>query len=514
MIRTARLFAALVSMGAALVALPAASVLGAGKSRVAEVSDAITEIDVKRAEALLADAGGESRSLSFERARLAIYRGDCDAATATLASPDLRETKEGADLAALAEGCARATVAGFILEDQPRGIWLRLQDDADRALAPYLFDVASRARDAITRTLGVDLPRPLRIDLVRDQYSLSAVSGLPVAAAETTGTLAVARWGRVIMITPRAAALGFPWEDTLAHEITHLIVTRASRDFAPLWLQEGLAKRLESSWRPERPFDDHAWADTVARRALENGRSIGIDQLGPSIAMLPTPEAASIAFAEVTSFIGYFLRDAGEPALRMLLADLKGIGARSAEPALRSVTGRSLAEWNAAWQKDLAAAPLPAPGVRPHQAPITRDTARRARLSELLLEQGRAVSAAEVIAPVLVPDLRDPSLRFRVARAELDAGNHAEAEKALGTQSEIHSVYGAWFALHGRFLREHGDSAGAERAFDVGIAVNPLSEDVACEGERAPKGELATAKLPTDPSRSALCRAARDRVRH
>jgi tetratricopeptide (TPR) repeat protein len=502
--------AALLALAAAAIAPDAGSVLGPGQ-RVSRVADAITEIDLAPAEKLLAEAGAESRALSFERARLSVYRGDCDAASATLSSPDLRETKEGASLAALAESCARATVAGFVLEDQARGVWLRLQDDADRALAPYLFDVAARARDAVTRQLGVDLPRPLRIDLVRDQFSLSAVSGLPLAAAETTGTLAVARWGRVIMLSPRAAALGFPWEDTLAHEITHLVVTRATRDYAPLWLQEGLAKRLEASWRDPRPFDDPGWADSLAQRALLGGHSVGIDKLGPSIAMLPTPDAASIAFAEVTSFIGYFVREAGHSALRLLLADLKGIGARSPEPALRSVTGLSLSEWNSRWQKDLAAR-TDTPGARPHRPPVARDAARRARLSELLLDQGRAESAAEVIEPAIVPDLLDPSLRFRAARAQLDAGQAEKARQSLGTLSEIGSVYGAWFALHGRFLREQGELAEAERAFAVGIAVDPLSEDVACEGERS-RG-APDPKLPAAAERSALCRAARERLRH
>jgi hypothetical protein len=131
---------------------------------------------------------------------------------------------------------------------------------------------------------------PLRIDLVRDLFSLSAVSGLPVAAAETTGTVAVARWGRVTMITPRATSLGYPWEDTLAHEITHLALSRATRDNAPLWLQEGIAKREETRWRPERPFDDAYDHDHVARTALAAGRCRR-RQARPPIAMLPTPEA-------------------------------------------------------------------------------------------------------------------------------------------------------------------------------------------------------------------------------
>ena len=66
------------------------------------------------------------------------------------------------------------------IDDPEHGIWIRLQDDADRALVPFLVEVAGAARIAIARDLGVELPRPLRIDLVRDLFSLSAVTGLPL----------------------------------------------------------------------------------------------------------------------------------------------------------------------------------------------------------------------------------------------------------------------------------------------------------------------------------------------
>lgn len=495
--------------GVSLLGREAASTIF-GPSGVERVSDLITEIDLGAAEKILAETDSGAPQLAYERARLAVYRGDCQLGAALLSGAALGETREGGALKELAESCARATVAGFVIEDKKRGIWLRLQDDADRALAPFIFEVASRARDAVTRQVGIGLPAPLRIDLVRDLFSLSAVSGLPLSAAETTGTLAVARWGRVIMLSPRAAELGFPWEDTLAHEIAHLVVTRGTRDHAPLWLQEGMAKRLESSWREPRPFDDRSWADNLAQRALIEGRAIGIDRIGPSIAMLPTPEAASIAFAEVTSFVEYFVERAGEPALKLLFADLRGAGQNGADIALRSVTGRTLSEWNAEWQKHMLTKPL-AETDRAHGSFPGRELARAARLSDLLRESAHPLSAADMLLPVLTPGLSEPSIRYRAARALLDAGEAARADASLGTLTEIASVYGPWFALHGTRLRRSGDAAAAETAFGLGIAVDPLSEDVACEGELgAPLGQ---GKLPTNAERQALCRAARERPR-
>jgi len=432
-----------------------------------------------------------------------------------LSSPALTETREGTSLAEIAKSCARATAAGLVVEDPERGIWMRLQDDADRALAPFIFEVAARARDTVSKEIGIDVPRPLRIDLVRDLYSLSSVSGLPVKAAETTGTLAVARWGRVIMLSPRAMAQGYPWQDTLAHEITHLLVTRATRDFAPLWMQEGLAKRFEVRWRPERPFDHPNWADVGARNAALDGRSVGIDKLGPSIAMLPTPEAAGIAFAEVTSFMHFFIEQNGEPALRLLFADLRGNGADGADAALLSVTGYGLSEWNARWQRFLRAPGKPrAADPDSPQAPARgqRDLARRARLADLLAGRAHGRESALEVEPLLTSLPRVSQLRERVARGYYAAGDDTAAEHALGAVAEIDGLYGPWFALAGRGFKRRGQLAEADAAFTLGLSADPLSDEVACEGyplSHGPGPAVSEPPLPTRGAWAELCKAAR-----
>jgi len=487
-------------------------------SPVERVANAITEIDTQRATELLRHTRTESAGLTVERARLAVYLGECDRAEAILSNPQLSDSREAASLAELAKSCARATAAGFVLEDKQLGVWLRLQDDADRALAPFIFEVAARARDTVSKEVGIDLPRPLRIDLVRDLFSLASVSGLPLKAAETTGTLAVARWGRVIMLSPRAPVQGYPWQDTLAHEITHLLVTRATRDFAPLWMQEGLAKRFEVRWRPARPFDRPDWADTGARNAALDGRSVGIDKLGPSIAMLPTPEAAGIAFAEVTSFMHFFIAQNGEPALRLLFADLRGNGAAGPDAALLSVTGYGLSEWNARWQRFLREPVKPVVDEPLHAAaPRSQgDVGRRVRLADLLAGRGHGREAASEVEPLLNSLPRLPQVRARVAAGLYAAGDDAGAERALGTVAEIDALYGPWFALAGRGFKRRGQLVDAEPAFTLGLSADPLSDEVACEGypgNRLPEPERRTGvqepPLPTRPAWFELCKEAR-----
>jgi hypothetical protein len=478
------------------------------------LSNAITEIDLQRAQKLAQSVEAETPQFLLERARLLMYLGDCVGATAVFSNPAVTESKEGAQLAGIAKGCARATAAGFVMEDKERGIWLRLQDDADRVLAPFVFRVAAQARDRIGAELGVDLPRPLRIDMVRDLFSLSAVTGLPLEAAETTGTLAVARFGRIIILSPQATRSGYHWEDTLAHELTHLLVTRATRDRAPLWLQEGVAKREEIRWRESRPFDPKDWAEETAARALRHGRQVGIDKLGPSIAMLPTPEAASTAYAEVQSFINFFVAEQGEAALRLLFVDLKGLSSEDPSAALRSVSGYDLSAWNRRWQKHLLDSPhgqaAPALASSPPRGFDARDLARRARLGDLLLSEGFGEESALTLAPGVSGN--EPVYRSRVARAELARKAPEEAARRLGTEAEIDDLYGPWFSLKGRLL-ETEDPRGAARAFDLGLSADPLAEEVACQGRFSVGPDLDEPHLPADPAWRALCEGARKRPR-
>jgi hypothetical protein len=502
------------------------------------LGNAITEMDVARARQLAEEyqrsslSVAESHRLGVERARLGLYVGDCDAAEAILATlPPEQDQVVG--LLDLARRCAGAVAASRVVEDEARGIWVRLQDADDEPLVAYLLEVADQAREAVRVDLGVELPRPLRIDVVRDLFSLSAVSGLPLEAAETTGTVAVARWGRVTLLSPRAARHGYPWEDTLAHELVHLGLSRATRDFAPLWLQEGVAKRQEQRWRPPRPFDAAGEYDSVAERALATGRSVGVDNLGPSIAMLPSADAASIAFAEVTSFINFWIAENGRGAFRLLLADLQGLEQRDPDPALRSVTGFGLRDWIARWQSHLrtlgapagpdvtasaGTAPLERPAASPvtppAQPPAAAPDMRGVRLGDLLLRGQHYKAAARLFDEALAGAPGVSALRFRASEASLAANRPDDARQRLGRLEELDGPHAGWFALKGRFDADAGEGQSGAEASRMATSLDPWSELVACEGHlRALLGsdpwELPD---PSDPTRQKLCFMARARA--
>src|SRR5579872_304971 len=248
-----------------------------------------------------------------------------------------------------------------------------------------LFESVDRSRAMLEKDLGVTWPRPTRVVVVRDLLSLAAMTGLPYASAKTTGTVAVAKWGRVTLLSPRAAKHSYAWRDTITHELTHLAVTRLTADRAPLWLQEGVAKREEVRWREPGPFDDRPSPDAVASRGIELKIDLALDKLGPSIAMLPSADQAMVAFAEVTSFIRYYATVAGQDALPRLFKELRS--GKDADKALLDASAADLHAWDGRWRRYLAERPrepLPALFGLGGQPSDARELRERGRLAELL----------------------------------------------------------------------------------------------------------------------------------
>jgi len=477
-----------------------ASDLTGDAHRAARAREAILELDYPVARVVLEGVDAADQIVAIERARLALYEGDCDAAAAILSRPDLAAGPQGAELGVIAQGCAQATAGTMIVRDDERGVLVRLQDDEDRALVPILADVAAKARETLAKELGVVLPSPLRIDLVRDHYTLAAMTGLPVEAARTTGTVAVAKWGRVTMISPRSTPHGYPWLDTLAHEMTHLALSRGTRDKAPLWLQEGVAKREETRWREKQPLDDFPSADATAALGIEKGLGRPLDKIGPSIAMLPSSEEASVVFAQVASFIRFWSREVGEDALPQLVLRLKAADEHAdVDKAITEVSGADFATWDKRWRAYLATVPrdIP-PELAPGAAvPNVREIAKRVRLGQLLQGRGHSAEAAveHARAHALIP--HEASVRCWLAESLLATGDKANAAPLVQRVEELHDRVGRWWSLHGLLFADD-----AVRSFDLGVAHDPLDASVACE-------EKASPELPNDPIRAALCEAAR-----
>lgn len=471
--------------------------------RLLSAAKHIEKLDVIEAAAALSGVAEEGDAL-IVHALLALHTGDCDRAVALLDRAAAGNDEAAPYLAPVARGCAMVTAGAVTISDEAAGVTVRLTDEDDAPLVPYIIDVLARALASLERDLGVKMPRPVRIELVRDHHSLSAITGLALDAAQNTGTLAVAKWGRVTMLSPRAIPHGYPWADTLMHELTHLAVTRASADEAPLWLQEGVAKRQEPRWRAPFLYDGTPSPDALAIAGFKKNLGLPLDQLGPSIAMLPTAEQAGVAFAEVTSFVRFWTKEAGDGALPRLLSALDQQRTPTAvDDALRAVSGADLKGWDARWRKYLTDNPaaLPADTFLSGPNPKRKEHARRSRLGDLLAARGHHEAAVLELERAVAAGPTDPSARARLATSLRALARDEQAEKQVASLDQVQGAHPGYLALRARFLSAKGDASAQESA-DQALWNGPLDAEVACEG--AKPGEL-----PADPKRSALCQAAR-----
>jgi hypothetical protein len=476
------------------------------ESRSARAQELIVGLDFAEAHKELAGGNPDDPNIVIESGRLALYESDCDLALILLSRSDITRSEEGSQLGNIARGCARVTAATVVDEDEAHAVEVRYQDEADRPLTPLIVDTVVRARDALTRDLGATWPKPTRVTVVRDLMSLSAMTGLPQKDAQTTGTVAVAKWGRVTLLSPRASQHGYSWRDTIAHELTHLAVTRATIDHAPLWLQEGVAKRQETRWRDRGPFDDHPSPDAIVTRGIEMKLDLPLDRLGPSIAMLPSADAAMVAFAEVTSFVRYMADESPPDALSKLFGSLRA--GSSPDDALHDATGAALKEWDLRWRAHLA--------EEPHQTLSAvfglggkhgdlQELSKRARLAELLMGRGHPAEALGQIDRVTSPDaLEDPSIRYLRARILESLDRVTDGAPLVSDPASVASSFGPWWAIRGRWARARGDDGIAGASFFEAIAADPLDIESACEGIEA-------SSAPKDPRSLPLCAAARTR---
>jgi predicted Zn-dependent protease len=218
--------------------------------------------------------------------------------------------------------------------------------------------------------------------------------------------------------------------------------------------------------------------------------------------MLPTAGQAAVAFAQVTSFVDYWTRHAGDDALPKLLRSLRDAPTTVATPASRAleeVSKRSMVDWEKMWRGHIATLPASALAKRPRPPMRTlREAARRERLGQLLLERGHAQAARKQLSRAHGLTPRRSALRALYARALLARGRVDEASDLVAKAADVTSPSADWWSLHDVL----GGNEVESRA--RALAIDPLTEAIACH-------ELPSDELPSHPQARALCLSAIER---
>ncbi|MBA3547938.1 MAG: hypothetical protein H0T76_15755 [Nannocystis sp.] len=381
-------------------------------------------------------------------------------------------------------------------------------DARDALLAPYLFAAMADARAALGDEIGVLPEHPVRFEILDDPAKLALVSPLTLDNVYTTGTVGITKYRRIIMISPRVLLQGYGWLDTAVHEYVHYLVTLRTRNHAPVWLQEGLAKLLETRWRSSTPLPLEPVPRKLLARGIARNDLVSFAEMYPSLAMLPSQERAALAYAQVQTMLELLREARGRAGLGLLLEDVAA-GA-VAEDALASAWGGSFDafydHWKTTWRTRTAGKTGPASlrklkfidpnkptDDEPADPSLLGDVfshlgggkaRQHARLGVLLTLRGQLGPAAKQYEQARAAEPRvaaDPKLARRLGELYLQLGQAARAVPLLRLAGLDDPEQANVAAAEGRALLQTGDRAGARAALLRALRVNPFIPTLHCD---------------------------------
>jgi tetratricopeptide (TPR) repeat protein len=488
----------------------------------ARFDQAIDAWDLAAADAALAELpAGSARDV--KAGVLALHRAEYPEAEALLAgaltSGQLPSagtiTQEAQHYLNLARGEQRA-LGPALRQVSPDGhVELICADARDAVLAPYLFAAMADARAALGGELGVLPDHPIRFEILDDPAKLALVSPLTLDNVYTTGTVGITKYRRIIMVSPRVLLYGYGWLDTAVHEYVHYLVTLRTRNRAPVWLQEGLAKLLETRWRSPTPLPLEPAPRKLLARGLARNDLVSFTEMYPSLAMLPSQERAALAYAQVQTMLELLREDRGQPGLAALLDRVAAGGV--AEDALAAAWGGTFAAFDEHWRVtmrrrtagktgDAALRKLQFrdPAAKPGDAKTTGEAddvdpsllgdvfshlgggeaRQHARLGVLLTLRGHLGQAARQYEKARAAEPRvaaDPKLARRLGELYLKLGQPARAVPLLRIAGLDDPEQANVAAAEGRALLQIDDRVGARAALARAIRVNPFIPALHCD---------------------------------
>ena len=362
----------------------------------------------------------------------------------------------------------------------------------DEILVPYAEEALEGAWTELTQVFQWTPPEAVRVEFYPRVDVLGAVSSLTVDEIKTSGTIALCKYNRLMVVSPRDLVYGYDWTDTIAHEFIHLLITQKSGNNVPIWLHEGLAKYYESRWKGgSKPALSRVSEDLLAK-AVEGDTLISFEAMSPSMAKLPSQEATSTAFAEVFMVVEFLVSRGGD-AIAAELVRLMGEG-KSDRDSVAAVAGVSWSRFTPAWKEYLKRRGLrtlvdvfpmrllfrgPNSSAEELQA-LKGDKARRFTWlgDQLRLRERYKAAAKEYRKGADQVGNKTPIIQSKLGFALLRMGQLDEAIAAL---KEPLAAYPDYVLLHlylGEALLEKGNLAAAVSHLEAATHLNPFDPDL------------------------------------
>ena len=372
---------------------------------------------------------------------------------------------------------------------------VRYEPGPDEILLPWIEETLRAAYHEIGYVLGHWPTPPIRVEVYPRAEVLAAVSPLSEEAIATSGTVALCKYNKLMLTSPRGTLYGYGWRTTLAHEYVHQVVSELTGERVPIWLHEAIAKFLESRWMGDRRPRLDPSTQHLLRQRVQEDTLVTFEQMHPSMALLPSQDDAATAYAQVFTIVEMMFERRGPAVLRDLLRRI----AEDVEvvQAVEEVMGEPFTAFQRRWMQELRT-----------RAWVTLDTDFReaitlgdARAAEGGPERWEEIAAPDAQEHLLLGSLlrarghgaaalvsyrkaealmgsTHPVLQTAIARTLLDMAQPEEALAALGEVAEAFPTFYRTFLLQAEALVRLGRHAEALVPLETSVGINPFDPAV------------------------------------
>jgi tetratricopeptide (TPR) repeat protein len=368
---------------------------------------------------------------------------------------------------------------------------LRFDQERDWVLAEPALEALEAGYTATAEWLGERVSQKVRVEIAPSAEDFERVSGLARQEIETVGAVGVSDFNKIVLLSPRLLARGYPWRDALNHEYLHCLLVSLSANHAPIWLQEGFARYGEARWRTSSPeFLDDIDRSLVAR-ALRERTLIPFSAMDPSLVRLPSRGAVRLAFAESALAVEYLIGGWQVDGLRRVFAELAGSpSSRGMDAALRAAIGEPLAGFEEGWRRMLEKrgyqeiAGIVVPGYLlagkgeidawdlSEWQPLAAQN--HLRLGDLLRTRGNVRAGLMEYEKVRSITPASPYVHVKMARALLDLKKAPAAAAAAREAVRLGGGYPAANVVLAAALAALGDNEGVVAALRAALELNPF----------------------------------------
>lgn len=390
---------------------------------------------------------------------------------------------------------ARATAgaAAGMVETRGNGVVVRHDPGLDQILAKDGIQILESSTEIYATIFGASPNHEIVMDIFPTALRFMAASGIPQEAVRNTGVIALSKWNRLLITSPRALARGYAWQDTAAHEYIHLVVAWRSKDQAPVWLQEGLAKYLEKAWRGERIEYLSVYQQSLLATAVKDDEFVPFEKFARSMAYLDSGSEAALAFAQVATMVAFLQSKAGDQAFPTLMDRLAN--GETAEEAVASLAGYgSFYNFKSDWkdyirkmplvQEQLEAAPIALDGAGGDFSddPLLSnrvDLAKHVRLGDLLFQQNFYDAALiEYAKASKGEDTPSPNILSKEATCLLKLKRREEAINKLIKAEQLYPEHAVVLSTVAKFQETEGQTQKAIKAWETVHLINPYQTEM------------------------------------